>query len=162
MIIIVIGLAASGKNYVSEVIAEHFDFHHQDADLWLLPEMKQAILKGENFTFAMLDDFTQAIIENIQLLKEKHTKLVISQALYRDKNRQKIIRNFPDDNLLFIQVDSDDEIILERLKKRGDWISPEYAELMHKYFQPMHSAKKINNNIQGPTEIISQLHNLKL
>ena len=160
MIIIVIGLTASGKNYVADIIARHFDFHAQDADQWLLEEMKQAILDEKNFTFEMLDDFTKAIIDNIQLLKQKHPKLVISQALYRNKNREEIIRNFPNDQLMFIQVNSNAEILLERLNKRGDWISPEYAELMHEYFEPMCNAKKINNNTDGEAEIISQLQKL--
>lgn len=157
MIIIVFGLAAAGKNYVGKVIAKYFDCHYEDADQWLLDEMKQCILAKQNFTIPMLSEFTNKVIGNIKNLKQKYSNLVISQAFYRSDNREAILKNFPNEDLIFIQVNASDEVILERLKRRGDWVCPEYAAGMRKYFEEMDNALVINNNL-GESEILEQLN----
>ena len=157
MIIIVFGLAASGKTYIGELIAKYFGYHHEDADQWLLDEMKQCILNKEIFTTPMLSKFTTKVIKEIKDLKQNYSNLVVSQAFYRSKNREEILKNFQKEELLFIQVNAKDEIILERLKKRGDWVCSGYASGMRQYFEEMNEAKVINNNNLEDLDIIKQL-----
>jgi len=160
MIIIVFGLAASGKTYVGKLIAKHFGYHHEDADQWLLDDMKQAIEQKQNFTLEMLDGFTKNVIKHIKNLSHKYPNLVISQAFYRQENRDKILKNFPEENLIFIQVDANDKVILKRLKSRGDWVDEKYAAEMRRYFEAMDQVKIINNDRFGEYDIIRQLEEI--
>lgn len=160
MIIIIFGLAASGKSHVGNTLAKHFGFHHEDADKWLSLSMQEYIIEKKLFTFEMLEDFTNIIIKNTELLKNKHNNIVITQALYRKKNREFIKASFKNENLIFIQIDSNDNIIYQRLIDRGDWVSPEYATSMHQFFEPMDNAYIITNNQAGEEHLIAQLNHI--
>lgn len=164
MIIILFGLSASGKTYVGNVIQEEFGFHHEDADQWLTEEMKQYVVDRKLFTLEMLDEFSTNIVNNIEDLSKKHKTLVVSQALYRQKNREMIRESLayklPDKNILFIQVDAEKKTIYKRLNFRGDWVSPEYAKTMEPFFEPMESAIVLKNNSEGNEEIIKQMKNI--
>jgi gluconate kinase len=160
MIIIVFGLAASGKTYVGRVINKHFNIHHEDADQWLSGDMKQYISEKKVFTLGMLENLTSNIIANIERLVSKHSKVVISQALYREKNRDAIKKHFPANELLFLQVEANDDVIHQRMVQRGDWVLPDYAASMRLFFQPMQEAKVINNNVPGEEALIEQLKNI--
>lgn len=154
---IVFGLAGAGKTYVGKVMHEHFGFYHADADAWLPEEMKNYIVENKLFTLEMLHNYVEIIIANIVALKEKHPRLVVTQALYRQKNRQQLQQAFPNCNLRFIQVDAADEIIMQRIIARSDWIEPNYAFNMRQYFEPMPNASVIINNEKGAEHIIAQL-----
>ena len=160
MIIVVFGLAASGKTYVGKVISRCFNFYHEDADQWLSGDMKQYVSEKKIFTLGMLENLTSNIIANIERLNEKHPHLVISQALYRKKNRETIQKHFSSQELMFLQVDASDEVIYQRLVKRGDWIMPDYASSMRQFFQPMEGATIINNNQAGEELIVKQLKDI--
>jgi len=162
MIIIVFGLAASGKTYVGKLIQKHFHYFHADADPWLTDEMKTCIAEGKLFTFDMLEDFTKVIIARIEELRKEHKNLVITQALYRTLNRDMIKDYFVDHpegklDYTFIQVDADDGIIYERVANRGDWVSPDYAKDMRVWFQPMDDAFVVHNHGTGDENLIEQL-----
>ena len=158
MIIIVFGLAASGKTYIGNVLAKHFGFYHEDADHWLSEEMKQYVIEKKLFTLEMLEGFTQTIIANITELAKKHKNIVISQALYRQKNRLHIKEYFEAlQDILFLQVEASDERIYQRLVNRGGWVMPEYATDMRKYFEGMEDAEIIRNNKDGEEEIVKQI-----
>jgi shikimate kinase len=160
MIIIVFGLAAAGKTYVGKLISKYFNFYHEDADQWLTADMQEYVHEKKIFTLGMLDDFTSNIIMNIEKLAAVHKNLVISQALYRAKNREVILSHFQDRDVLFLQIDADDEVIYQRLVKRGDWVMPDYATAMRHFFQSMDAAIKINNNHNGEEPILAQLQKI--
>lgn len=160
MIIVVFGLAASGKTYVGKVINKYFNFYHEDADQWLSGDMKQYVSDKKIFTLGMLEDFTSNIIANIERLSSTYENVVISQALYREKNRKTIQKHFASQGLMFIHVEASDEVIYQRLVKRGDWIMPGYASSMRKFFQPMEESITINNDKSGEEHIVNQLKNI--
>lgn len=162
MIVIIFGLAASGKTYIGNIISNNFNFYHEDADLWLSTDMQNYVKEQKHFTPNMLDNFTAKIINNIEEIKSKHINIVITQALYRSHNRNTIKEYFLEKNqeILFIQIEANDEVIHNRLVSRGDWVLPDYASSMRKFFQPMPEAVIINNNQTGEKSIIEQLLNI--
>ena len=160
MILIVFGLAASGKTYIGKVLNKYFNFYHEDADLWLSTDMKEYINEKKIFTLNMLESFTSNIITNVEKLQSSHKNIIISQALYRSKNRDMIKEHFSSHDLMFLQVEASDEMIHQRLVKRGDWVLPGYAASMRKFFQPMEDVNVINNNQSGEESIIEQLLNI--
>lgn len=162
MIVIIFGLAAAGKTYIGKILSNYFDFYHEDADLWLTHDMQDFVKEQKHFTLNMLEDFTQNIIHNIEELKKQDKNIVITQALYRSQNRDTIKQYFlaKKQKLLFIQVEANDEVIHQRLVTRGDWVLPDYAVSMRKFFQPMPDAITINNNQIGENSIIEQLNHI--
>ena len=160
IIIIVFGLSATGKSYIGKVLQTYFNFHYEDADNWLPEEMKDYVHQKKLFSLEMLDNYTNIIISKIKNLSQAHPKLVISQALYRQKNREQIQHFFPSQKLIFLQVEADKNIINQRIIDRGDWVDLDYAKEMHSYFQPMIDAKIIINNDNGERSLIMQLNQI--
>jgi gluconokinase len=161
MLVIVFGLAASGKNYVSEVLARHYGFRHIDADQWLTEEMIKCIANRQFSTPEMRFKYTQNIINNIASLLESGEKnLVISQALYKEENRQQLAAAYP--NAVFLQIEASVENIKRRLEERDDWIDFEYAKAIMKSFEPMPNYIIIQNNESGEEQLLTQLKKVNL
>jgi shikimate kinase len=160
MIVVIFGLAAAGKTHVGRILSANFDFHHQDADEWLTEEMHQFIIDKKLFTLEMLDNFTNIIINNIKRLNKIHPNIIITQALYRQKNRNQIAQYFLDKPILFIQIDVADQIIHQRLIDRGGLVTSDYASDMYKFFEADSNARLIENNLYGKEQIIKQFKNI--
>lgn len=146
MILILFGLAGSGKSYVGDFLAARFNFYHQDADLWLTPEMESYIAMNKVFTTEMVESFTGIIIEKLESLVNIYPRIVISQGLYRKFQREIIAKYFFNYEVKFIQVSCSDEIIVERLASRGNKVNFAYASLIKKYFEPEEKGLIINND----------------
>lgn len=161
MLIIIFGLAGTGKNYVGNILKEKFHYQYHDADLWLTSEMNQAILQKQVFTQKMRDDYTNVIISEIKKnLKRNNENIATSQALYKESNRKMILEAFEALPIIFLQIDSSPEVIRRRLLKRNGAVWVEYANDISKNFEPMKESnicKIIENDIDGPHYIMSQL-----
>lgn len=139
MLIVFFGLSGVGKSYTAQQFAKWngYIFHEGDTDL---PQfMKDKITKGENFTQEDVDIFTDCMISSIKGLKKQHNwrPIVMSQALYREKNRNQLLAAFPD--TVFVKVDAPMETILDRVNNRNtdgkSQVTKEYFEIMKSYFQ---------------------------
>lgn len=160
MIVILFGLSGVGKTYIGDIIAKHFNYHHEDADKWLTDEMKLCIETKKSFTTGMLAEFTQIMIKNIEDLSKIYPKLVISQGLYRRKNRDEIKEHFFCDQLMFIEVRASYKTIAKRIAKRANLVSPGYALVIEKFFEPMEDAHIIDNDQAGEESIITKLQKI--
>lgn len=144
MLIILFGLAGAGKNYVGEILADQFGYYHWDADEAIPQEMRETIAQKKIITQAMRDQFTATIISKITELRKYHQKIVISQALYKEKNRKELYEAHPESK--FIQITANIDTITARLKKRNDWVDEEYA-------------KKISENFEEPSLLYATITN---
>ena len=158
MIIILFGLSGAGKNFVGEIFATHFNYHYWDADQALPVDMKNTILNQQEFTQIMRDRFTEIIIEEIANLHQQYPNLVVSQALYKEKNRQHILKAYPD--AIFVHVTASIATINTRLKKRHSWVDEEYAaKIMHNFEVPKQLCCTITND-SNQDAIVSQVTQL--
>jgi len=154
MLIILFGPIGVGKSYIGKLLSSHYDFYYEDGDNWLTPEMLSVIEKRMHFTQEMIDNFVDVMITNIAALFESgHKNIVISQALYRQKNREKILRAFP--TVKFIQVDARPDTVSRRLISRGNAVDEEFANLNKGYFEPMAGCPVIHNDEDGDEHILS-------
>ncbi len=145
MLIMLFGLSGSGKNYVGEILKNKFNYFFWDADEALTEEMKQCIKNKKSFTQEMRDRYFSIVIDKIKSLHNIYPNLVISQALYRNINRRQILSAFPD--VFFIQIATTNELIIKRLRSRGDFIDEGYADLISKNFEePSMMFATITNN----------------
>jgi gluconate kinase len=160
MLIILFGPAGVGKTYIGHLLANFYGFYYQDGDDWLTENMVNAIEQSKPFSQEMRDEFTKIVIANIKsIFSSGNRNIVISQALYKQKNREQILGAFP--NSLFIQVDAKPEVISKRLSARGNNIIPEFANLIRKDFEPMPNSFIIDNNQDEEKEhLLSSIINI--
>lgn len=158
MLFILFGLAGSGKNYVGNILKNHFNFYFFDGDQLLTEEMQQYLREKKLFTDKIRHDLAEIMIAKINLLKKDHPNIVFAQALYKEKNRLQIKQHFPDAH--FILIEAHEKNIIARLCKREDWIDADFAEKMRVHFDaPTLPHHKINNN-QDEKSIIEQFEKI--
>jgi gluconokinase len=155
MLIILFGRAGTGKNFVGNILANHFGFYFWDADEALPKNMQQAIMQHRVFTEPMRAEFARIIIDNIEKLQLKYPKIVVAQALYKEKNRAVIKQKFP--HAIFIKIEADDKYIEQRLTKRLGGIDMHYARLINDNFEQPHLPCLTLLNNRGSVEVISAL-----
>lgn len=142
------GLAGSGKTYVGQWFAREYHYHFEDADQWLTTEMQEAIRKSEPFTQVMRDHYFEIIITNIKLLQMRYPNLVISQACYKEKNRQQLRDAFTD--IQFILIEAQKSVLVNRLLIRKNEATLEYANQITRQFEPpVGNDIRINNDIDN-------------
>jgi gluconokinase len=164
MLIVLFGLAGSGKNFVGRTLQQKFGFTFFDGDEVLPEEMKTCIREKKNFTQEMRNKFCAKIIAKITALQHANpnaNNLVVSQGFYKEENREQVRTAFP--NAIFIEISTLPEKILERLSTRQDWVNEDYAEKIKlNYETPKLKHHTIQNNTDGDAAVIKQLISLSV
>lgn len=156
MLVVLFGLAGAGKTYVGKFLGEKSNFYFWDAGEALTDEMKERICEKRSFTQAMRDRYFTIVIERMKLLCAEHEHVVVSQAFYKNKNREQVLSTFPD--CLFIQVSIEFKILLKRLRERNNSVDEDYANKISINFEtPTHHYYSIHNNMENnDTSLITQ------
>jgi gluconate kinase len=146
------GKTGSGKSFIGDYLQNHYGFTHFDGDLILTEKMKDFMRREEKFTPEMVDEYTKILKEKIKFLYENDQgPTVISQGLYRNKNRLDILQQFP--KIEFIFIHADEPICYHRIEKRQSWVSVNYAKKISELFEPIQGFNYItlinNNDIQS-------------
>lgn len=149
MLIIAFGLPGAGKTFFSKILKEKYGFYFLEGDNALTDEMKDCITRKASFTQDMMDNFTRLLVNRIRVLKSifgSGQNIVVSQALFKQKNRLAIREAFPD--AIFVHVNAEFEVFLSRLLKRGDDVTADYvAKIMSDFELP--------GNSEAPTVTIN-------
>ncbi len=149
------GLAGAGKNYVGDIFGSltGWDVYHADVDL--TPDMLQAIEEGRVFTEQMRDRFYAIVADHIKEIRKKNDHIVVTQATYKQRHRDCLMSGIA--GMDMVCVTADDARIIDRLQKRGDFITPDYAARMRRDFDPPAAGAKTIENNAGESEIVAQL-----
>lgn len=135
MLMILFGKSGVGKTYLGKLLKRSSDnLFFLEGDELLTEEMKDSISNKVKFTQQMRDEFTQLLIEKIETLSKLHKNIVVAQGLYKQKNREQILKIFPE--AIFIQVNCE---------KRNPLIDKDYAEKIASEFEPMEGAIQFYN-----------------
>lgn len=156
-LIIVFGLPATGKTYVSSILHLCFGYFFYDGDNELTEEMKTAIKIRTFFTEEMRNVFFNKLIQKIVELSLEHEKLVISQTFIKEKYRKQLLSQLP--SAMFIFVKTPDEIREKRLLERTEYpLDLQYSQQMVAYFdEPEIPHEVVMNHKDGDEEIVQQL-----
>lgn len=142
---IAFGLSGAGKSYFAKWAGKNFHLYEEDADHWLTDEMRDCIKSGTIFTPEMLDHYFTIVIAHLAELKKLHANIIISQALYLEKNRQQLLAAYPD--IQFILVSAGEDVVANRLVQRGNEVTLQYAKDNAIFFeQPKHAHFLIDNS----------------
>ncbi len=160
MLIILFGLSGSGKNFVAEILEQDFGFEFFDADSILPQAMRDCIAQKKMFTQAMRDKFTTDIKNKITTLQSTgaNENLVVTQALYKEKNRLEIQDAFP--AAKFIHVQADVETIQTRLHKSHREVDPDYAKKISVNFESPQLTHITLINNTNKADVVKQLDEL--
>jgi gluconokinase len=154
MLVVLFGLAGSGKTWVGKLLSKYSNFYFWDADEALTEEMKICIQEKRSFTQEMRDRYFNIVMERMEMLCVQYTNVVVAQAFYKNKNRQQVLGKFSDS--LFIQVDVEFTILLNRIRKRNDAVDEMYAIKLRANFEtPIHPYHSIRNDHEN--DIVSLL-----
>jgi gluconate kinase len=148
-ILFLFGLAGSGKSYLANLIAQRFGYFNYEGDDDLTPSMKEAIRLGNSFNDQMRLEFFQVVAARILELSKVHRKIVVSQGLYKNLHRKYLLASIP--NLQFVWVRASDDVILKRIRSRGDaGIGEDYVKAIRANFEePDLSVIQIDNSGDG-------------
>jgi len=134
MIKLLFGKAGSGKSYIGKLSSLTYGFHFHDADCDLPGDFRKAIEKQERVTERMRDDYIEIMIATIKRLMLTNKDICISQALPRNKYREKILEAIP--SVEYVWVDAPHGLMSSRLENRAGHIaSKSYAEMVNRVFE---------------------------
>nr|WP_225316876.1 zeta toxin family protein [Legionella longbeachae] len=156
------GKTGSGKSYIGRLL-EQLNILHIDGDKHITPRMLDCLIEDEQMTSEMIDEFVNVLIDIIKTQKEKTPtqSFVISQAMYLDKNRLKLLNAIPE--LKFVMIDAPprlrENFINSRFQNKESKVSPQYAKEMDKFFEkPSHEIILFENNEKTDEALIEQIH----
>ncbi len=158
MLLILFGPSGSGKNFTAQLLQEQLNFYFWDADQSLTPDMLNAIKNKHHFTETMRDELTQIIINKIKTLQTTHKNIVVSQALYKEKNRMQILSAFPDAKL--IQINASPQHIQTRLTNGKHIIPADYAAQIAIHFEPPTIFHGLINNDSDKNNLLRQIEKI--
>src|SRR4051794_38402671 len=116
MICVLFGLPGVGKSYIGEKLAGRLGAHLYDADDGLTREMRNAIARCGRLSDDLRSEFYEGLIREIHARSKAHRHLIVVQALLKDEVRQRLLSEFEDVRLIY--VDSHPDIRSSRLAKR--------------------------------------------
>jgi gluconokinase len=150
------GLAGSGKSWVGNLIGELAGWHIYHADDDLTDEMKLALAERRPFTGPMRDRFFVLVVDRILQLRQRHARLVVTQAVYKQQHRDYLLAHIPDMEL--ICVGADDATILHRINRRSDGITVASAAALRADFEPPAAGCKVIVNDSDAAAVVQQLN----
>ena len=122
MIKFLFGKAGSGKSHIGEAASRLYGFHFHEADQDLPEAFRQAIAAGGGVTEEMRQEYLVVMIATLQRLASEHRNVCVSQALFRDRMRLRILEAVP--AVEFVWVDAPDDVLWARLEARDAGAHP--------------------------------------
>ncbi|MDR3501257.1 MAG: zeta toxin family protein [Legionella sp.] len=156
------GKTGSGKSYIGSLL-ENRNIIHIDGDKHITPRMLDCLIEDEQMTPQMIDEFVNVLIDVIKTQKEKTPKqsFVISQAMYLDKHRLKLLNAISDLKFVMIEVESTlrENFISSRYQNKKSKVSLRYANEMDKFFErPSHEIILFENNSKEDDLLIKKIY----
>ncbi|HAT8123723.1 hypothetical protein SC404_10820 [Legionella pneumophila serogroup 1] len=155
------GKTGSGKSYIGELLRQ-LSIVHIDGDNHITPKMRDCLIEDEQMTPEMIDEFVDVLIDVIKIQKTKtpNESFVISQAMYLDKHRLKLLNAIPE--LKFVMIDVTPVLrasrITNRFRNQESKVSLRYANKMDIFFEyPSHETIRLENNQSSDETLIEQI-----
>ncbi|MDH5183046.1 MAG: AAA family ATPase [Gammaproteobacteria bacterium] len=152
------GLAGSGKSYVGDLIAQQTGWFVYHADEDITDEMRLALEQQRPFSDEMRDRYFSIIVEKILSLQNIHSRLLVTQAVYKQRHRDFLLSYIP--NMEMIYVQADDAVIEKRLLARNGEANAKSAAALRNDFEPPSGKCKTLINNTDDSNIVRQLNRL--
>lgn len=133
MVVIVFGLPGSGKSYFASRLAPAIDAEYLNSDV-----LRKKLLPNRNYSEEeKLEVYDKMLLRMRQAISENKS-LVIDATFYKDEIRKEFIRQAGND-IFFIEVRADEELIRERLKQKRTASEADFKvyKIVEAEFEPM-------------------------
>eukprot|EP00746_Dinoflagellata_sp_MGD_P050900 gnl/MRDRNA2_/MRDRNA2_227445_c0_seq1.p1 gnl/MRDRNA2_/MRDRNA2_227445_c0~~gnl/MRDRNA2_/MRDRNA2_227445_c0_seq1.p1 ORF type:complete len:175 (+),score=28.39 gnl/MRDRNA2_/MRDRNA2_227445_c0_seq1:96-620(+) len=160
MIIYFFGLPACGKSFLGRILAEsETDAVFIEGDDLLPAELQKAVEEGRPFTQDMRDSYYSVIADAILRAIKSTQNVVVSQATIKLQNRTQLRRLLLGHNLRMVWVKCPEELTLQRLRQRGDWVTTDYYRKLKGTFDEGHDADYVllNDGTNDPLTLVTTM-----
>lgn len=123
MIVVITGVAGSGKTLIGRMLARELGWEFFDADDFHDPVNIARMASGQPLDEQQRAPWLLQLKALVQRLDESGTDAVLACSALRRSFRDELRRGV--DGIHFIRLDADDETILERLRMRKDHFAGE-------------------------------------
>jgi carbohydrate kinase (thermoresistant glucokinase family) len=123
MIIVVMGVTASGKSTVGKILAKRLSLPFIEADEFHSRENILKMKKGFPLTDEDRYPWLLSLSNELQLQQKKKGAVLACSALKEDY--RKILQKGLDEKIIWIYLQGDEAILLERIKNRKGHFMPE-------------------------------------
>ena len=159
-LLILFGPPGVGKNYVGELLAEHFGFYFFDLDDEFPPELKTALVtggvtQGRQVAQDIQVDLRRRVYQRVQDLLV-HPRLAVAWVAFRESARADVLQHFP--NAEFVLIEAHEEVRKQRIAdRRGHWSPAEVAIRSADRFEPVNIPHRVLRNDGIREELLKDL-----
>lgn len=157
-VILLYGIAGSGKSFAGRALAEGLGYHHYELDQDLTSAMRLAIAENRSFTEVMRDEFFEIVVQRMLEVVRHYPRTVFTQGVYKERHRAFLQDRVPGLKVIWITAPSGS--VLDRLRRRGDSVSAEYAALIERNFETPREGLVLSNDDCSPTECCARFLHL--
>ena len=113
MIIAVFGLPGSGKSYFAERLSKEIGAEYVNSD-----RLRKAMFPKRTYSEAEKEAVYAAMLGKMQIAIKEKRDIVMDATFHKDQRRKALLKELSGkENIYFIEMRADDEVIRQRLKK---------------------------------------------
>lgn len=131
---ILFGLPGSGKDFVGKVFRDRFGFEFYEGDQSFTDGMREYLSQGRVVTPEIKRPYLEALMDKIRVLRSEHPKVVVTDALFNESERQLLVENFPDAK--FVLIETTEEIRERRIDERVQIAKKPFSKASRRFFEP--------------------------
>lgn len=158
MIVIVFGLPGSGKSYFASRLAKMIHAGHVNSD-----KVRKEMFKERVYSEHEKKMVYKNMLEQMKEAVKQNNNLVLDATFHRRDARKKFIDEMEDkDGILFIEIQADENIIRERVKKERPDSEADFEiyKLISQHNEPLDEPhlvlKSTNDNINEMLEMATK------
>jgi gluconokinase len=157
MIVVLMGVTGSGKTTIGELLAQRTGAVFADADDYHPAANKEKMAAGHPLN----DDDRQPWLETLnQLMSGWHQagkSGVLACSALKQKYRDTLVSDMPDEGLTFFWLDTPKEVIAERLAARHhEFMNPNLLQSQFDTLEPPADALRIVND-RAPEQVVESI-----
>ena len=148
-IIIVLGLPGSGKSYFAQKLAEMIRADYVNSD-----RIRKELFPTRTYSPLEKSKVYKKMMERMRLAIAQKKKLVLDATFHSRETRNKFIEKAQGANLFLIEVQADEHLARERLKKKRPYSEADFKvyQLIRNQWEPLTTPhltlKSTNENIK--------------
>lgn len=129
---VLFGLPGSGKDFVGKVFGS-LGFEFYEGDQSFTDGMREYLSQGKVVTPEIKREYLEVLIDKIRVLRGKHPRVVVTDALFHESEREFLAENFPDAR--FVLIETTEAVRLQRIAQRQQIAKKELSRAARDFFE---------------------------
>lgn len=154
-LIILTGLPGVGKNYIGNLLKNHFQFILFDADDVMPEEMKIRLRQGYSPTLELRQQYWRNCVKKVKYLQKKFSKIAVTITVPLQIGHTYLKAELPE--ATFLLVTAPKELMIERIDQRQNHFINKFLAKQYQKYEPIPFPHEIVNNGVEKQELIRRL-----